>query len=737
MTHHARPPPGWEENKNSIQKEELMTRTHPPWRRRLISLFCAFLLFGGIIAVPVRAADQVTVSTTECTNYFEVYNAAYQWALIETPQHAINETGQVAYCLQQAMKSPYNSGYHYLYGQAMYDQTILNGLRAILEHGYPTTNGGFPDDQARYATANAIRFWLAERGAPGVPSWLNYSTNSARLRGAKGYEALFDWSISLLHKARNQECASHSISLSANELTLTQSGDYFVGSVTVNHSGLNGGYVLDSAQFPSGSVTGYTGNAGDVLQFKIPSSYANQSFGLTVIGKDTRTEAAMFYYEPDTSGEQRVVAYSADVYGNTGTDFLTVKTPSAQVRSITIHKQDSVTGKPLAGAYFCLFDKNNVIYGMGTTDESGNLLMSYIPNGTYIAVEQSAPSGYNMDNRNTEIVVSDANPNVTVTITNSPITGTLLLYKESSKNSAKLAGAGYRVYDSTGAQVAEGYTDSDGRLDLTGLPLGDLTYAEFDAPDGYVLDTTKYPFTLTSKNSKATVTVKNDPIEGSLTIIKLDSATEEPLAGAGFRLYNANGAQMGEGYTNENGELIFSGLSPGDYSYAEFAPPTGYTADSSKQSFTVTEMKSDVLVTVRNDPALGSIAVHKVNANGTPVQGVSFLLESSTDGGGWTAVETKTTDSSGNVKYSDLNAATNVRYRLTETSSTPGLSLQENHIFTGTLTENRDLTFTVCNTGVTALPFTGSSGFLFIPVIFLMLGVWILVLQRRRDRSMS
>ena len=85
-----------------------MTRTHPPWRRRLISLFCAFLLFSGIIAVPVRAADQVTVSTTECTNYFEVYNAAYQWALIETPQHAINETGQVAYCLQQAMRSPYN-----------------------------------------------------------------------------------------------------------------------------------------------------------------------------------------------------------------------------------------------------------------------------------------------------------------------------------------------------------------------------------------------------------------------------------------------------------------------------------------------------------------------------------------------------------------------------------------------------------------------------------------------------
>jgi len=709
-----------------------MTRTHPPWRRRLISLFCAFLLFGGIIAVPVRAADQVTVSTSECTNYFEVYNAAYQWALIETPQHAINETGQVAYCLQQAMRSPYNSGYHYLYGQAMYDQTILNGLRAILEHGYPTTNGGFPDDQARYATANAIRFWLAERGAPGVPSWLNYSTNSARLRGAPGYEALFDWAVSLLHKARNQECASHSISLSADELTLTQSGDYFVGSVTVTHSGINKGYVMDVSQFPSDAVTGYTGDSGDVLQIKVPTSYANRTFTLKVFGKDTRTEAAMFYYEPDTSGEQRVLAYSTDVSGDIGSDYMTIKTPEALPRSVTIHKVDSITGAPLAGAYFYLFGANNVIYGMGETDESGNLVMTHIPNGNYIAVENTAPSGYYTDRRNTDIVVSDENLNVTVTVTNTPITGTLTIYKESSSNGDKLAGAGYRVYDSNGTQVAEGYTDESGKLVLEKLPLGELTYAEFDAPNGYVLDNTKHPFTLTKDNYRVSITVKNDPIEGSLTIVKLDSATEEPLAGAGFRLYNSGGAQCASGYTDENGELIFTGLSPGDYSYAEFAAPDGYTADSSKQSFTITEMKTDVLVTVRNDPALGSITVRKMNANGQNVSGVSFLLESSTDGGNWTAVDTKTTDSTGKVKFPDLNAAANIQYRLTETKTVSGQALQAKPIYTGTLSENRDLTFTVCNTGVTALPFTGSSGFLYIPFAMLTVSVGLFFILKRR-----
>ena len=534
-----------------------------------------------------------------------------------------------------------------------------------------------------------------------------------------------------MYKARNQACAFHSISLSADELTLTQSGDYFVGSVTVTHSGINKGYVMDVSQFPSDAVTGYTGNSGDVLQIKVPTSYANQTFTLKVFGKDTRTEAVLFFYQPDNSGEQRILAYSTDVSGDIGSDYMTIKTPAAQPRSVTIHKQDSITGAPLAGAYFYLFGSNSAIYAMGETDESGNLVMTNIPSGTYIAVENTAPSGYYTDQRNTEIVVTDDKPNITVTITNTHITGTLTIYKENSKNASRLAGAGYRVYDSSGKQVAEGYTDDNGKLVLEKLPLGELTYAEFDAPDGYELDSKKYPFTLTKDNYRVSVTVKNDPIEGSLTIVKLDSTTGEPLANAGFRLYNANGAQCASGYTGENGEVIFSGLAPGSYSYAEFAAPEGYIADSAKKSFVITEMKQDVLVTVENTPRKGSIAVHKINANGQNVSGVSFLLESSTDGGSWTAVEEKTTDSAGKAKFSNLNTAANVQYRLTETKTVSGKSLQAKPVFTGNLTGNRDLSFTVCNTNIVQLPFTGSR-MSFIPFVPLMLCMGFLYIQNRK-----
>ena len=47
-----------------------------------------------------------------------------------------------------------------------YPTETYAGLYSILTFGYPAGgNGGLTDDQARYATANAIRYWLAEQQA--------------------------------------------------------------------------------------------------------------------------------------------------------------------------------------------------------------------------------------------------------------------------------------------------------------------------------------------------------------------------------------------------------------------------------------------------------------------------------------------------------------------------------------------------------------------------------------------
>ena len=186
-----------------------MQHIQTPWRRKLISLFCALLIFCSVLS-PVAFADNATVTSGSMYSYFQTFSSKGQWVDIQTPSHWITETGEVAYCLQTSKDSPYNSGYHSVDGSDLYSQYVLNGLYAILQNGYPVTTGGYSDEEARYATANAIRFWMAENGCEGMPSYLSLKINGDWIRGKYGYEGLFNWAVSLVPLARDQAVSTGS-----------------------------------------------------------------------------------------------------------------------------------------------------------------------------------------------------------------------------------------------------------------------------------------------------------------------------------------------------------------------------------------------------------------------------------------------------------------------------------------------------------------------------------------------
>lgn len=92
--------------------------------RRIFSLLCMLLIFIAIL--PISAfADWVTVSTVNSASYFQTFSSKGVWTAIGTPAHYINETGQVAYCLQTNYNSPNNSGYSSTSGWQYYDETTI------------------------------------------------------------------------------------------------------------------------------------------------------------------------------------------------------------------------------------------------------------------------------------------------------------------------------------------------------------------------------------------------------------------------------------------------------------------------------------------------------------------------------------------------------------------------------------------------------------------------------------
>ena len=282
------------------------------WRRSIAVLLCVMLMFCAAFSLTAYA-DSAVITTAPMYSYFQTYNTSGTWVDLQTPGHATSD-GQVAYCLQTSKENPYNAAYSSVEGEYVYDEYILTGLKAILTHGYPADNGGFSDLEARYATANAIRFFLAENYADGMPQYLNLNVNGDWIRGRPGYEDLFYWSLSLLQMARSGNVSTGgagSLTFSPSEITLTQEGDYFTGSVTLTN-GINGTYDLMDDMPEGKQILGHTGADQETLTIKIPVAYANGSYTLCAYGMDHLPTAKLFFWAPSVYNQQRIVTSTLD-----------------------------------------------------------------------------------------------------------------------------------------------------------------------------------------------------------------------------------------------------------------------------------------------------------------------------------------------------------------------------------------------------------------------------------------
>jgi len=631
-----------------------MTRTISR-RRQLMVLLGVILLFCTVLS-PMAFAEEYTVSTMGPgynTAYFQTYSSSGTWSNLGTPKHYIVETGEPCYCIQTSKGEPSNASYYTVDPFSVYsDLRVIRGIHTILENGYPNSTGGFSDDEARYATANAIRFFLADCGDPYVPAWMNLNNNSQFFRARSGYESLWNWCMQLRSLANMQDNIPSSLTFSQGSITLADTGTGYFGSINVSMKNCEGGYYLDTSNLPSGAtVTGNNGSDGDTITIFMPYGSEGSSYTFTARAYGTNAVEKIQIYAPYNTSLQNTVAYvglAIDGYTELDQASFTVNVPEASVpdtATLTFIKLDSMTNEPLEGACFILRDSS---------------------------------TGY----------------------------------------------------------FSQVYTEADGRVTIPDIPLGTYQYQEYYAPEGYIADTARHSITFSTAGEDKELTIYNDPepVTATLEILKTDSVSGEALQDAGYRLYNANGTLIGEAYTNSSGVVTVPDLEVGNYIYQEFAAPEGYKLDSTSYSVTLDGSSETVRETHTNTliPVVGSISIHKQDAAGNALSGFNFALESSKDNGTtWTNLSETATDINGNVSFTELATGADIKYRVTETKAKPGYALSTEHIYEGTLTDNKDLSFTVCNCPIMVLPFTGGNGFNLIPVIALMLSMGIFYFKRR------
>lgn len=151
--------------------------------------------------------------------------------------------------------------------------------------------------------------------------------------------------------------------------------------------------------------------------------------------------------------------------------------------------------------------------------DKGNYSLGDLTTGGYFMYEASAPEGFVKDNEyhyfeiNKDGDVANVENKAGVGFVNKPIYGELEITKRDVATGKLLPNAGFRIKDENGNIVAEGYTDENGIAKFK-LRYGKYTYEEFDAPDGYIIDTKPYSFEITEDGQivKAEMTNEKQPI---------------------------------------------------------------------------------------------------------------------------------------------------------------------------------------------------------------------------------
>ena len=645
-----------------------MTKTKLLWRRSLCMIFCVILIFSALPCIAY--ADTAVITSGTMYSYFQTYNTSGTWVDLQTPAHWITATGEVAYCLQTSKDNPYNGGYYSIDGEEVYDDYVLTGLRAILTHGYPADSGGFDDQAARYATANAIRFWLAENHCDGVPQYLNLTVNGDWIRGKYGCEDLFDWCIGLVNLARTQTVVISDASLTFNpsEINLTQNGQYFSGSAYLN-KGISGDYsLMDNSPDGSLIISGHTGVQSETLNLSIPIQHANQEFMLCAYGFDETPTARLFFWAPAAANQQRIVTYVLDQNENTFVrGFLTIRTPGSVVQpkkgSLQILKTDP-EGNPLSGVGFTLYDSSKTELDTQTTGSTGVVTFADLPLGNYYYAETSALPGYVQDSTLYPVSITSDGQVVQKTMTNTPEKGGLQILK-TDEDGNPLSGVGITLYDSSKRSLSTKTTDSSGVVSFPDLPLGNYYYAETSALPGYVPDTTLYPVTISSSSQTVQKTLTNSLGKGSLKLIKTDE-NGTPIASTGFCLYDSEGNRLKSGGTDSSGVLIFNDLPLGDYYYQESFAVPGYALDDTMYPVSITENGQIVEKSVVNYKSAGTVKILKTDSEtGAPLQGAEFTLYNEH----MAEVIKGTTDENGLVVFAGLPLGP---YYCQETNAPPG-----------------------------------------------------------------
>ncbi|MEG0661450.1 MAG: SpaA isopeptide-forming pilin-related protein, partial [Anaerorhabdus sp.] len=315
-----------------------------------------------------------------------------------------------------------------------------------------------------------------------------------------------------------------------------------------------------------------------------------------------------------------------------------------------------------------------------------------LPQTVYIK-ETAVPNHLVLDSTIRSIQVI-ANSTVSFTATNNWVKGKVKIRKTDSESGKQVAGATYAIFNESNQEIQRFVTNRNGYTESGYLRFGNYYVKEVIAPTGYLINETKYPFTISTNEQKIDITGTDTRVKGKISLEKQDQETgavaqgDATLDGAVYGLYAKDNildpadynvlypaGQLITSMTTKDRKATFDNLYLGSYFVKEITPPAGYLLDTKEYPITLSYKNQNTALirvdrVVKDDVIKGDLEIQKTvdakiiksrkidfNKRNTRSAlkdpGVGFKFDVTHDKSG-TLVGTMTTDENGFAEMKDL-----------------------------------------------------------------------------------
>ena len=341
----------------------------------------------------------------------------------------------------------------------------------------------------------------------------------------------------------------------------------------------------------------------------------------------------------------------------------TVTAEDEELPGIKVIKTSAADGSPVENAVYSIEGVTCAFSTSVSTGPDGSALVEDLPAGVYIVREESVPEPFVRTASEQTIALRPGK--ISEARFEDYTRPGLEIVKRNIADRSPIEGVTYQVRQIDGDFLDTVETDADGRAFLEVDP-GSYEVSEVHVPSHVIIS--EIPQTIYLEPGVTRTVRFFNAVKPSLTILKRNSVTKDPLENAKFHIYYASDNtetgeinDLGTYYTDASGRIVLTDVNRGWYKAVEEVPPTGFAVQNDGVYEFYLEAGASRELVVDNTP-LSALVVYKYDSvTKLPLEGARFelrYLSGETSGTEGTVIGEYVTSKNGSFTVTGLKEGT-------------------------------------------------------------------------------